>query len=72
VANAQIINATGTKVFQLVSNALLSSEGFFSWDGRTESGKIANAGIYVLYFEMIQPKNGQKKQLKIPIVVSAR
>jgi len=72
VANAQIINATGTKVFQLVSNALLSSEGFFSWDGRTDSGKIANAGIYVLYFEMIQPKTGQKKQMKIPIVVSAR
>jgi hypothetical protein len=72
VANAQIINATGTKVFQLVSNALLSSEGFFSWDGRTDNGKIANAGIYVLYFEMIQPKTGQKKQMKIPIVVSAR
>ncbi|MBP7369660.1 MAG: lamin tail domain-containing protein [Paludibacteraceae bacterium] len=72
VANAQIMNATGTKVFQLVANALLSTEGFFSWDGRTDNGKIANAGIYVLYFEMIQPETGEKKQLKIPIVVSAR
>jgi flagellar hook assembly protein FlgD len=72
VANAQILNATGTKVFQLVANALLSTEGFFSWDGRTDNGKIANAGIYVLFFEMIQPETGEKKQLKIPIVVSAR
>jgi len=72
VANAIILNAVGTKVFQLATNILLSNEGFLTWDGRTASGKNANAGIYVLYFEMFNPENGNRKQVKLPIVVSCR
>ena len=72
VANAIILNAVGVKVLQLASNILLSTEGFLTWDGRTESGKNANVGIYVLYFEMFNPENGIKKHLKMPIVVSSR
>lgn len=72
VATATIFNAVGVKVCQLLSNVLLASEGFFLWDGKTSDGKIANPGIYVLYFEMIQPGLGIKKQAKIPIVVSLR
>jgi hypothetical protein len=72
VANAVILNAVGMKVFQLASNILLSNEGFLVWDGRTTTGKNANAGIYVLYFEMFNPETGTRKQLKLPIVVSCR
>jgi Lamin Tail Domain/CHU_C Type IX secretion signal domain len=72
VANAVIFNAVGVKVFQLASNILLSSEGFLSWDGKTDAGKIANVGVYVLYFEMFNSENGQRKQVKLPIVVSSR
>jgi len=72
VANVIILNAIGVKVLQLASNILLSSEGFLTWDGHTEKGKIANVGIYVLYFEMFNPKTGSRKELKLPIVVSSR
>ena len=72
VANVMILNAVGVKVFQLASNILLSTEGFLTWDGKTSSGKNANVGIYVLYFEMFNPKTGSRKQLKMPIVVSSR
>ena len=72
VANVIILNAVGVKIFQLASNILLSTEGFLTWDGRTESGKNANVGIYVLYFEMFNPETGVKKQVKLPIVVSSR
>jgi hypothetical protein len=72
IANAVILNAVGMKVFQLASNILLSNEGFIVWDGRTTTGKNANAGIYILYFEMFNPENGIRKQQKLPIVVSSR
>lgn len=72
VANVQIFNAVGVKIIQLASNILLSTEGFLSWDGRTESGRNANAGIYVLYFDLFNAENGSKKEIKMPIVVSTR
>ncbi len=72
VANIIILNAVGVKVLQIASDFLLSNEGFLTWDGKTESGKNANVGIYVLYFEMFNPNNGDRKQVKLPIVVSSR
>jgi len=72
VANVVILNDVGVKVYQLASNILLSTEGFMTWDGKTDKGKNANVGIYVLYFEMFNPETGSRKQLKKPIVVSSR
>ncbi|ADQ80235.1 hypothetical protein Palpr_2099 [Paludibacter propionicigenes WB4] len=72
VANVLILNQVGMKVYQLASSILLSSEGFLTWDGRTDKGKIANSGIYVLYVEMFNPQTGAKKIIKLPIVVSTR
>ena len=72
MANAIIFNAVGVKVCQLASNVLLANEGFLTWDGKTDSGKNANIGVYVLYFEMFNPQTGTLKQQKLPIVVSSR
>lgn len=72
VANAAIFNAVGVKIKQLFQNQLLSTEGFFTWDGTDEKGKIANPNVYVLYIEMINPQKGLKKSKKLPIVVSAK
>jgi hypothetical protein len=72
VGNVIIMNALGVKILQLASNILLSNEGFLTWDGKTESGKNANVGIYVLYFEMFNAQNGVRKHVKMPIVVSSR
>lgn len=72
VANAHIFNAIGVKVCQLATNILLANDGFLTWDGKTDKGKNANVGIYVLYFEMFNPQTGVRKQQKLPIVVSSR
>ncbi len=71
-ANVIIYNASGVKMCQLASNALLSTEGTLIWDGKTDKGQNANVGVYVLYFEMIHVGNGRKKQVKLPLVVSGR
>lgn len=72
VANVIILNAAGVRVYHLASNILLSTEGFLTWDGKTDKGKNANVGIYVLCFEMFNSGNGSRKLLKMPIVVSSR
>ena len=72
VANVLILNAVGVKVYKLASNIILSTEGFLTWDGKTENGKNANVGIYVLYFEMFNPGTGSRKRVQMPIVVSSR
>ncbi len=72
VANAIIFNAVGLKVYQLAANVLLANDGFLTWDGKTDPGKNANVGVYVLYFEMFNPQTGSRKQQKLPIVVSSR
>ena len=71
-ANVAIFNASGVKTYQLASNALLSTEGTFIWDGKTDKGQNANVGIYVLYFEMFHVEKGKRKELKLPLVVSGR
>lgn len=72
VGNVIIFNASGVKVYQLASNELLSTEGFLIWDGKIDGGQSANVGIYILYFEMFHVEKGKKKQIKLPIVVSAK
>lgn len=72
VANVVIFNPSGVRIRQVASSALLASDGFFSWDGKTDTGKNILPGVYVLYFEMINTSAGQRKQLKMPIVVSSR
>lgn len=72
VGNALILNAVGEKVFQLAANQLLQVEGFLTWDGKTDKGRNANTGIYILYFEMFNPQTGVRKQSKLPVVVSSR
>ena len=71
VANVMILNAVGVRVVTLGANILLPTEGFLIWDGKTGSGKNANVGIYVLYFEMFNPNTGERKHRKLPIVVSS-
>jgi hypothetical protein len=72
VASVIILNVSGVPVYHLASNILLQTEGFLTWNGITDKGKNANVGIYVLYFEMFNPNTGNRKQLKMPIVVSSR
>ncbi len=71
VANAMILNPNGNKVYTVVSSGLLSSEGFFIWDGKTDAGKNVNSGIYILYFEIFNPTNGKRDLIKLPVVVSS-
>ncbi len=72
VATLLILNAVGVKTYELAVGKLLSTEGFFTWDGKTDKDQIAKSGIYVLFFEAFNPTTGHKVQQKHPIVISNR
>jgi flagellar hook assembly protein FlgD len=46
-ADAAVYDASGRRV-RAVSSGLLSGEGVLTWDGRSEAGERAPAGIYFL------------------------
>jgi hypothetical protein len=71
-AKAVIFNAVGERVKTLCNNILLSSEGFLTWDGTTDSGKLANPAVYVLYFQFFNATNGGKTEIKLPVVLTIR
>lgn len=72
VANLLMLSVTGENVFTLASNCLLATTGQFIWDGRSNNGKVANVGIYVIYIGIYHPVIGKRKEMKIPIVLSSR
>ncbi len=70
-ASITIFTPTGIRVRKLLNNALLSTEGYLTWDGKNADETLCNPGIYVLVVEAITP-NGDKIQQKLVCVLSMR
>lgn len=69
--NLYIYNDQGLLVKHLLKNALLGSEGVFSWDGMMDSGNKAGIGIYLVYFETFDLQ-GNTSRYKTRLVVAAK
>jgi len=72
VGSVTILNPVGVKICTLATNALLSTEGYIVWDGKTNRNQNANAGIYVIYFDMFNPETGDRMVKKLPLTVTFR
>ena len=51
LVQATIYTLSGQLVKQLTTNALFGTTGILIWDGSTEYGTLASAGIYILEFK---------------------
>ncbi len=71
IATLDVYDAQGRRIRQLANQELLGREGFFQWDGTTDSGTKAALGIHVLHVQYFHP-DGITKARKIPFVVAAR
>ena len=69
VISVSIVDAKGTLVKKLVPRALLSSNGYFSWNGTDESGKQCEAGVYVFIIEQYDLK-GRTKTTRLPVTIT--
>ncbi|GAB1416323.1 hypothetical protein MASR2M117_17290 [Paludibacter sp.] len=72
IANIEVFTPNGIHILKLSSQFLCAQEGNFIWDGSNKYGRISDIGIYVLYIEVFHPESGDKKRVKIPIVLSSR
>jgi hypothetical protein len=52
VANVDVVDAYGRLIYNLANNELLSTSGFFRWDGNDEDGHKARVGYYMVRFEL--------------------
>jgi len=50
-ANCKVFDLNGKEIRTLASNRPIEPKGFFSWDGKTEGGKFAKRGLYILLWE---------------------
>jgi hypothetical protein len=71
MASLIIYDAEGRQVRSLVTNLLLSAEGFFSWDGTNDRGEKVRVGRYIVYFTLFDMQ-GKKQYFKETVVVGAR
>jgi hypothetical protein len=64
VANVSIFDAKGRLVRKLVKNELCGLEGYFLWDGLTDSKTKAEIGIHIIYVEIfnLQGKSNYYKK----------
>ena len=71
LSNISVFTSDGQPIKTLASNELLSSRGFFTWDGTTDTGNRANVGYYVVWFEVFD-SNGHKQVFKETVVLGTR
>lgn len=72
VFNICILTPAGEKVFSLVEQFISGQEGVLTWDGRNRRGQLTNIGVYVFYIEIFNPNTGNRKCMKLPVVLSSR
>jgi len=70
-ANVNIYDPVGRLVKTLAQGDLLSTSGFFTWDGTDNTGSRARAGYYAIYFEIFDA-NGNKEIMKETVVLGTR
>ena len=71
IANISIFDSKGRFVKQLVKNRFLSATDYIIWDGINEMGMKVVSGIYIVYFELLNP-GGQVSRFKKATVVCSR
>lgn len=65
-----VYDRRGRPVSTLANNDLLGTDGFFKWDGTTDSHRKADVGIYIIYAECFS-SSGEVKKEKLVCVLSA-
>lgn len=71
VANVSIVDAGGRTIRIISQNELLSTKGFFQWDGTMDNGRKARSGAYIVLFEAFDV-SGNKQMHKKRVVVAAQ
>jgi hypothetical protein len=69
MASITIVDASGRIIKRLVPQALLSSSGYFIWNGTDEKGQLCLPGNYLFIVELFD-LNGNTSKRRLPVVVT--
>ena len=64
-----VMDPRGRVIKRIAENQLLGSKGFFTWDGSTDYGQEARAGIYLVYVRIFDVQ-GKVRNYKKTCVLS--
>ncbi|RAW03082.1 lamin tail domain-containing protein [Pseudochryseolinea flava] len=68
IGNVRIIDANGRPIRTLAVNTLLSTNGFFRWDGDRDDGLKARVGYYMVHVEVFD-STGNVSTYKEPVAI---
>ena len=71
IINVTIYDTSGKVIKELTKNSLVSTSGFFRWDGTNERGAKARVGYYMILFEIISPE-GKVSIVKEKVAIGGR
>ncbi len=71
VANVTIFDAAGRPVRNLVRNGILSTAGYWNWDGLDDKGLKLPVGTYIIFTEIFNLR-GKKDKFKNVVVLARK
>lgn len=69
--NIRIVDAEGRVVKRITQNAIVGTEGFFTWDGSTDDGGKARVGYYMIIMEIISSE-GRISYIRDKVAIGSR
>lgn len=71
VANVTIFDASGRPIRNLIRNGILSTSGYWNWDGLDDKGLKLPVGTYIIFTEIFN-LGGKKDKFKNVVVLAGR
>jgi hypothetical protein len=71
IGNMTVFDAQGREIKKIAQNQSLSTDGFFQWDGTSDSGKKAESGYFIVLFEAFN-LDGDVRKYKETVVVGEK
>ena len=71
-ARVEIYDVLGRKVRTLLDNRYIGSQFNVAWDGRFANGRKVRMGIYIIYAQILNDRDGLIKEFKETVVVAGK
>lgn len=71
IGSVEVFDGSGRYVHQLANNQLIGRNDLYTWDGRSEDGRLMNAGVYIVVVRLFTAE-GDLLMKKLPCVLSRK
>ncbi len=69
--NIRVVDADGRVIKDITQNAVVGTDGFFTWDGSTNNGGKARVGYYMIIIEVISSE-GRISYIRDKVAIGSR